>query len=113
MKALDFNAIQLPTWQITLKDEAKTVVNLVEPSVELVDRMVAASGELQEVAEKKDGRTIKKLYELVAEVLTCNDDGFKFTAEELRNKYKMTLLDIFRFVAMWLEFVNELKEAKN
>lgn len=113
MKMLDFNALQKPTWPIKLKDEAQTVVNLSTPTVELVDRLIAATPELQEVAKTKDGKTIRAVYALIADLMNCNEDGFTFTAEELRDKYKMTLLDVFKFSAGYLEFVKEMQDAKN
>lgn len=113
MKMLDFNAVQQPTWPIKLKDDAQTIVNLSVPTVELVDRLMAVAPELREVAEQKDGKTIRAVYSLVADIMNCNDDGFKFTAEELRDKYHLTLLDVFRLVAGYMDFIKELQEAKN
>lgn len=113
MKMLDFNAIQQPTWPIKLKDDAQTVVNLVTPSVELVDRLIAATPGLQDATKTKDGRTIRAIYELIADVMNCNDDGFTFTAEELRDKYRLSLLDVFAFVAGYMEFISEIQTAKN
>lgn len=113
MKMLDFNAIQQPTWPVKLKDDAQTVVNLAVPSVELVDRLIATAPELQDVAKNKNGKTIRAVYELIADLMNCNDDGFTFTAEELRDKYRMTLLDVFRFSAGYMEFIQEMQDAKN
>jgi hypothetical protein len=113
MKMLDFNAIQQLTWPVKLKDKAQTVVNLSVPTVELVDRLIAAAPELQDVAKNKDGKTIRAVYTLIADLMNCNDDGFTFTAEELRDKYRMSLLDVFKFTAGYLEFVKEIQDAKN
>lgn len=113
MKMLDFNAIQQPTWQVRLKDAAQTVVNLTAPTVELVDRLIAAAPELQDVAKTKDGSAIRATYELIADLMNCNLDGFTFTAEELRDKYKMTLIDVFHFAAGYMEFIKEIQDAKN
>jgi hypothetical protein len=113
MKSLDFNSIQQPTWAVTLKDETRTVVHLSTPTVELVDRLVASTPELKGAADTKDGRTIRAIYNLVADIFNCNDDGFTFTAEELRDKYRLSLLDVFRFVSGYLDFVKELQDAKN
>lgn len=113
MKMLDFNAIQQPTWPVKLKDDAQTVVNLSAPTVALVDRLIAAAPELQEAAKNKDGRTVRAIYELVADLFNCNDDGYVFTADELHDRYKMSLLDVFRFVAGYMEFVKEMQDAKN
>lgn len=113
MKALDFNAIEQPVWLVTLKDNDKTAVHLTAPTVDLVDRLVAMAPELQNVAEHKDGRTIRAVYALTADVLNCNDDGFTFTAEELRDKYRLSLLDVIKFTAGYLEFIKEIQDAKN
>lgn len=113
MKMLDFNAVQQPTWPVKLKDEAQTVVNLSAPTVELVDRLIAATPDLQEAAKNKDGKTVRAVYELIADLMNCNDDGFIFTAEELRDKYRMSLLDVFRFSAGYMEFIKEMQDAKN
>lgn len=113
MKMLDFNALQKPTWPIKLRDDAQTIVNLSTPTVELVNRLIAATPDLQEVAKTKDGKTIRAVYELIADLMNCNEDGFTFTAEELRDKYKLTLLDVFKFTAGYLEFVKEIQEVKN
>lgn len=113
MKLLDFNAIQHPTWPIKLKDDARTVVTLSTPDVGVIDRLLAVTPELKEVAETKDGRAIRAVFSLVADVMNFNDDGFTFTAEELRDKYNMSLLDVFQFVAGYMEFIKEIQDAKN
>lgn len=113
MKALNFNTIQQPTWPVTLKDEDQTTVHLTAPSVGLLDRLTAMAPELQEVAKTKDGRAIRASYELVAEVMGCNEDGFTFTAEELRGKYKLTFIDLLVLVKGYMEFMTEIKNAKN
>jgi len=113
MKTLDFNAIQQPTWTIKLKDKDQTSVKLTTPTAELVDRLIAVTPDLQQVADSKDGRAVRAVYELIADVMNCNDDGYTFTAEELRDKYKLSLLDLFRFVSGYLEFVKEMQNAKN
>lgn len=113
MKMLDFNSIQKPTWPIKLKDDAQTVVHLSTPTVDLVERLVAMTPELQEVAKSKDGQAIRAVYELIAEIMNCNDDGLTFTAEDLRDTYHLTLLDVFTFVAGYLEFIKEMQNAKN
>ena len=113
MKALDFNSIQQPTWTIKLKDAEQSEVNLTTPTVELVDRLTAVAPELQQIADKQDGSTIRAVYELIADIMSCNNDGLTFTAEELRDKYKLSLLDVFVFVAGYLEFIAEIKNAKN
>lgn len=113
MKMLDFNSIQQPTWPVKLKDDKQTVVHLTPPTVELLDRLVAAAPEMNDAAKAKDGNTVRALYELIADVMGCNDDGYTFTGTELRDRYNMTLLDVLRFSAGYMEFVKEIQDAKN
>ena len=113
MKMLDFNAIQQPTWPVKLKDDSQTVVNLSAPTTALVDRLMASTSALEDAAKTKDGRTIRAIYRLIADVLNCNDDGYVFTAEELPTKYRMSLLDVLRFESGYLDFIKELQNAKN
>ena len=113
MEMLDFNAIQRPTWPLKLKDDAKTVVHLSPVTVDLVDRLLALAPSLRSVAASGSGKSIRAVFDLVAEIMSVNEDCITFTAEELINKYRMTLLDVFKFVAGYMEFIKEIQDAKN
>ena len=113
MQMLDFNALQQPSWPVKLKDDEQTVVHVSAPTVELYDRLVAATPELENVSKTKDGRTIRALYNLVADIMSINDDGYNFTGEELLGKYRLSLVDVVRFISGYLQFQKEIQEAKN
>lgn len=113
MQMLDFNAIEQPTWQIKLKDDDQTLVNLSYPSLELVEKLESMAPTLNKAAKTKDGKTVRAVFTFLAEVMDCNADGFTFTAEELRDRYRMTLLDAFHFVAGYTKFIKEANDAKN
>lgn len=113
MKKLDFNALEKPVLELTLKDTEKTVVRATAPTEELVERLTAAAGELKEVMDKDNGEAIRALFGLIAELMSCNLDGLTFTAEDLRDKYGMKLYDAAVFVKVYLEFIQELNSAKN
>lgn len=113
MKNFDFNAIQQPVFPVTLRDDDKTVVHVTYPTVELLDRFMAMTPELQDVAKAKDGRTVHAVFGLVADILNCNEDGFAFTAEELRDRYNMTLYGVFQFAVAYMTFLKEAQDAKN
>jgi hypothetical protein len=113
MKMLDFNAVQQPTWQLKLKDKAQTIVNLSYPTLALAERLAAVGGELKEIAASKDGNAIRKTFDVVAEVMSCNEDGYTFTAEELVVTYHMTMLDVAKFISGYMDFLHEANEAKN
>ena len=113
MQMLDLNALQQPTWPVKLRDDEQTVVNLTTPDVELVDRLMASAPGLREAASTKDGRAVRKIYDLLADVMNCNEDGFIFTGEELQARYNLRLLDVYRIIAGYMEFIKEINEAKN
>lgn len=113
MKMLDFNAIQQPEWAIKLKDEAGTTVTLTAPTEKLLSRLVATAGELQSIKDEGDERSIKAVFDLIADVMNNNLDGLKFTGEDLRHKYRMNFYDAVLFVRQYLVFINEITEAKN
>lgn len=113
MEALNFNSLQQPSWEVTLKDTDQTTLHLTAPTVELLDRLTAMAPELREVAKKKDGRALHSAFELVAQLMSCNEEGFEFTAEELRDRYSMTFIDLLIFVKGYMEFITEIKNAKN
>ena len=113
MKKLDFNALEKPVLELTLKDEARTVVRATAPTEELGERLTAAASELQTVINDNTGETVRALYGLIAELMNCNLDGLTFDADSLRAKYKMNFYDAVLFVRQYLVFVNELTELSH
>lgn len=113
MQMFDFNAIQKPTWPVKLADEAQTVVHLSYPSLDMVEKLMGLSESLKEVVATNNSETVRNAFGVVAMVLSCNEDGLTFTAEELRDKYHMTLLGMARFTAGYLSFLQEANNAKN
>lgn len=113
MKMLDFNALQQPEWQIKLKDDAATVVTLTAPTEQLIERLVAVSGELQGIKDQGNERAIAGVFAIIADVINNNLDGIKFTADNLRKKYRMNFYDAVLFIRQYLVFIQEITNAKN
>ena len=113
MKMFDFNAVRKPTWPVKLGDADGTIVHLSYPTLALAERLTALAEEIGDIAASKDGRAIRRAFDIIAEVMTCNEDGFAFTAEDMRDKYNMSLLVMAQFTAGYLEFLQEAKDAKN
>ena len=112
-KMLDLNALDQPIIEIKLRDENRTVFRLTTPTTKLVEKFVAAKAEISEIAKSKDEEKIKKLFELTAELISCNADYLTVTAEELRDKYRLTFGDIVVIFAAYLDFIKEFNNAKN
>lgn len=113
VKKLNFNALEQPVLEITLRDKEQTVVRVIAPTEDLVERFTAAAAEIQSITSDNNGETIKALYGLIAELINNNLDELKFTADSLRTQYNMKLYDMVIFVRVYLEFIQELENAKN
>jgi hypothetical protein len=112
-KMLDFNALQHPTLPVMLKDENRTVVHIAPPTVKLLERLQAAVPDLKEVAQQKDPGSVQALYALIADLISCNDDGYVFTGEQLECEYNMSLYDLVAFIRAYFDFIQEINDAKN
>lgn len=112
-RALDFNSLVKPTLELTMKDDARTVLRVTTPKEALIERLAAGLPELEEALAKKDAGTIRAGFELAAELMSNNTDLLPVTAEELRDKYKLSLEDLVVFFSVYLDFVGEIKNAKN
>lgn len=113
VKKLNFNALEQPVLEITLRDKEQTVVRIVAPTVELVERFMVAAEEIKSINTDNNGETVKALYGLVAELINNNLDELTFTADSLRTQYNMKLYDMVVFVRVYLEFIQEMEAAKN
>ena len=112
-KILDLNALDQPVLEVKLRDENRTLFRLTTPTTKLVERFIAAKGELSDIAQSRDIDQIKKLYELTAELISCNADYITVTAEDLRDKYRLTFGDLVVIFAAYLDFIKEFNNAKN
>lgn len=113
-RALDFNAIEQPTLDITMRDKDRTVLHLAVPSVEFIEKLQALE---PVIAQMKKGdnavESIKKLYGFFAEVLSHNEDGIRVTAEDLRDVYKLNLLHLLKLYPEYMGFIGDIENAKN
>lgn len=112
-KMLDLNALEQPVLEVKLRDEKRTVFKLTTPTTKLVEKFNVAKSELSVVASTQNAEKIKKLYDLTAELISCNADYIKVTSEELRDEYRLTFADIVVIFAAYLDFIKEINNAKN
>ena len=112
-KMLDLNALDQPVLEAKLRDEKQTIFRLTTPTTKLVEKFIAAKSEVSAIAKSKNVQKINKLYELTAELISCNADYVTVTAEELRDQYRLTFGDVVVIFAAYLDFINEFNNAKN
>ena len=112
-RKIDFNSIVKPMLEITLRDEARTVVHVTTPTEGLVEKLAANADQLRAAVNGGTAEAIKAVFELTAELVNCNLDGIRVTAEELRDKYGLKLFDVIIFFNAYMEFIEDIKNAKN
>lgn len=110
---LDFNAIVQPTLDIVLRDDKKTELRVLSPTLRLTRRLQAAAPQLKEIFAADDDKSLEKVWELVAELMSSNEEGLKVTAEDLKSKYRFGDSDIVLFLQYYSEFIKEIKSKKN
>lgn len=113
MAVLDFNSTRQPTLQVIMKDKDHTVVHLCVPCKGTVDKISATLPELRKALTGKDAEASRAVYNLAAELIRNNLDGFTVTGKELATKYELNLEDMAVFYDAYVDFLNEIKNAKN
>lgn len=112
-KVLDLNALDQPILEVKLRDDNRTVFRLTVPTVKQYERFIYAKNEMGNLAKNQTPEQIKKIFELTAELMSCNADYITVTAEELRDKYRLKFGDIVVIFAAYLDFTKEINNAKN
>lgn len=112
-KILDLNALDQPILEVKLRDENHTIFRLTTPTTKLVEKFISAKDEVSAIASTQNVEKIKALYDLTAELISCNADYITVTADELRDKYRLTFGDLVVIFAAYLDFLKEFNEAKN
>lgn len=109
-RVLDFNELQSSILDITLRDEARTVVHLDLPNEALINELQNLDLEKMKTGAQE---AVKGIYDLAARLINCNFDYFKTTGDELLRKYGMNLVLIMNFFSTYMDSITELSNAKN
>lgn len=113
-RVIDFNDIEQPTLDVTMRDKDKTVLHLSVPSVEFLEKIQALEPVLKEMKKGNNAiESVKKVYTFFAEILSHNEDGIKVTAEELRGKYNLNLVHLLQLYGVYMAFIDDINNAKN
>lgn len=110
-RILDLNMEQ-PRLRLTMTDDARTTINLTLPTEELINQLQNMGPRLQAM-RKGDANGIAEIYELASQLISCNIEGLKVTAEELRTTYNMKLASALVFFNAYMDFVTGVVNEKN
>jgi hypothetical protein len=113
MKGLNFRQFAQPTLPINMNDAEETLFTLTAPTVELVERLEANKDTLISTFKRGDRESLEEIWNLAADLISCNREGRQVTAAELKGRYGMTYQMLFMFLTAYFEFIGEIKEAKN
>ena len=112
-KIIDFNSYRRPELIIVMKDKKGTTLHVTTPTEQLVEEFRANLMELQRALTGQDEEASRLVYHLAAKLINCNLDGVTTTGEELAKKYGLNLEDMTVFWTAYMEFIEEIQNAKN
>lgn len=110
-KSFNFNDVARQTLEVTLA--ADVVLHVTTPPERLIEDLAAASSAIAELGVEQNKEKVEASYKLAAELISCNLEDVKVTAEDLRGKYKIAPLVLAAFVAAYMDFINAFHNAKN
>ena len=109
-RVLDLNTVQRPTLELTLCDEARTVLHIGLPKEADINELQSMDFSALDSSEQADAADV---YDMAARLINCNRDGIKITGEELRGKYGMDEELLILFFEAYTDFINEITSLKN
>lgn len=112
-QALNFRKFAQPTLPITMNDAEETLFTVTTPSVELVERLETNQTEIIANIMRGDRDSLNDIWNLVADLISFNREGRKVTVAELKGKYGMNYQMLLMFLTAYVEFIKEIKNAKN
>lgn len=112
-KILDFNSYRRPELVLVMKDDKSTILHVTTPTQQLVEEFSANLIELQKALTGDDDIATRTVYTLAAKLINCNLDGVTVTPLDLAKKYCMNKEDMALFWSAYMEFIEEIKKAKN
>lgn len=111
MATLDFLSLNKPSLELILSDD--TTIHVETPTHGMLLRFQQMQKEAAALKGKTDAKALGKMYDLIAEIMSINREGIKLTGDDLRNRYGFEPYHLLAFEHGYLEFINEIKQAKN
>ena len=111
-KVLDLNSVQRPTLELTMMDEARTLIRVSTPTEAMVQELQELGPEFNRM-KTGDRSAVAAIYDLAARLISCNRDFITVTAEELRSKYRMDLESAIVFFTAYMDFIAAITNEKN
>ena len=110
-RRFSFNTFEQPTLEVELRG-GKTI-HLEIPTVAAVERLRDSIPALKKRITAENIGDLRRFYELLADLMSFNTEGIRFTAEGLERDYRITLDAMIPFFADYMAFIDEVRASKN
>lgn len=109
---LNFNNVKKRYLTVTLADEKKTILMIGTPTKAIIDDLLLLQSSLEAVKDDEtNAEAVDDLYLSCAKVMSRNKGGIKVTKEFLETLFDFE--DIMLFFSAYMDFVEEVTNAKN
>ena len=82
------------------------------PSVNVTESLLRKARIVTEFGGSVTQEAYDSIFELFAEVLSCNHNFMRFTPDELKKK-NVTVIQIMGILTDWVKFIGDLPQEKN
>lgn len=104
--ALNFNTIKKETFKLTLPDKDQTVINLLPPTKNMINKFLMMDKALKN--ETNQDKQMSDVYEIIAELMSINVEKKTFTGKQIEK-----MLEIEHIMAFFTEYTKFIKGIKN
>lgn len=109
----DCKSLRQPTFRLVMDDAADTVVHVAVPTVDIIDRVRANLPELLALVSGDSAASRQAIYELAAMLINCNTDAIGISAHDLIHRFNWDVKLLSGFYTSFLNFIEEIENAKN
>ena len=112
-KGLNFRNFSQPTLPLNMNDAEETLFTVTAPTVELTERLEANQDAIIAAFGKGDRTTLDEIWQLAADLISCNREHRSVTVAELKGKYGVSYEMLMAFYTAYTDFITEIENAKN
>lgn len=118
MAKLDFRTLIMPTLELDMVDEDNTHITVTTPTEGLVEEFETMRENMATIFAADNPDALDACYAVAARVISCNRQGIRVSVEDIKTKYwpKDEILNqvfLLNFFKSYIEYIEELKNAKN
>ena len=106
VKRFSFVPAEKPVFEVVLGDEAKTVLHIQFPTKAGYERIESIQKRIEDQVDGSFSELSEMLYSLAVEIMSCNVENITFNADELREKYNVSLGYLQAFFEAYTDFIN-------